>query len=199
MERNPYDAFWTRLTRSPRMLRPVLYELTLFRHLLVRPKLQGQPFGIRRGAATGSIFAMLLVITVMEGLPVHVLLERWNPLFAWVWSGLTLLGLLWMLAFGRALATRPISLSPRRLYLRSGLQWTGSTPRKNVQSVRPFDPVQDADILRLCMDVKPNLTLTFAQPVRFLGVYWVEREVAQVALHLDDPAVFTAALDAPPA
>ena len=130
----------------------------------------------------------------MEGLPAHVLLERWNVTAAWVWTGLNVLGMIWLLAYGRALSVRPLTLTHRRLYLRSGLHWTGSTPRANVRSADRYSPERDAAALNIAVDVKPNVTLRFVAPVRLLGVYWKEEEVDRVALHVDDPDAFLEAL-----
>ncbi|MPY65226.1 hypothetical protein F8S09_00765 [Deinococcus sp. SDU3-2] len=188
-------AFWGRLSRSPRLARLPLYDLLLFRHLVVRPRLpEGQHFGTRRGATTGATFTLLVFGSGVEGLLAHVLLERWNTAAAWIWTGLNGLGLLWLLAYGRALATRPVTVGRRRLYLRSGLHWTGSTPLANVEEAVPYDAERDAGAPCIAIDVKSNVTLRFAQPVRLYGVYLTEREVERVALHLDDPAAFLKAL-----
>lgn len=188
-------AFWTRLTRSPRMLRSVLFEWTLLKHLFFRPKLpEGTHFGTRYGATTGSLLTLLIFGSVVEGMLSHVLLERWNHLAAWIWTGLNAFGLVWLLAYGRALNTRPITITHRRLYLRSGLHWTGSTPTANVRHIQPYHKEDDADAVNIAVDVKPNLTLEFITPVQLHGIYLTERQPTKIALHVDDPKAFTAAL-----
>ncbi|MCP2015730.1 hypothetical protein L1280_002906 [Deinococcus sp. HSC-46F16] len=189
-------ALCGRLSRTPRLTRLPLYDLLLFRHLFVRPRLpEGQHFGTRRGATTGATLTLLVFGSAVEGLLAHVLLERWNPTAAWVWTGLNVAGLLWLLAYGRALATRPVTVGRRRLYLRSGLHWTGSTALANLEEAAPYGAGEDADALCIAIDVRPNVTLRFTEPVRLYGVYLTEREVRQVTLHLDDPAAFLRALN----
>lgn len=189
------DAFWGRLSRNPRLARLPLYDLLLFRHLVVRPRLpEGKHFGTRRGATTGATFTLLVFGSAVEGLLAHVLLERWSPTAAWVWTGLNGLGLLWLLAYGRALAVRPVTVGRRRLYLRSGLHWTGSTPLANVEEAVPYNAGRDAEALCIAIDVKPNVTLRFARPLGLYGVYLTQREVGHVALHLDEPDAFLEAL-----
>lgn len=184
-------AFFGRLTPRPRLARLPLYDLLLLRHLLLRPRLpDGQHFGTRRGATTGATFTLLVFGSLVEGLLAHVLLARWNEAAAWVWTGLNAVGLLWLLAYGRALTLRPVTVGRRRLYLRSGLHWTGSTPLVNLTAARPFDAERDGEVLSLAIDNPANVTLAFRQPVRLLGLYWVEREVTAVALHVDDPRAF---------
>ena len=99
-----------------------------------------------------------------------------------------------MFAYGRAVATRPITATHRCLYLRSGLHWTGSTPLANVRSVLPYSKEQHKDALNISIGVKPNLTLEFTAPVLMLGLYWIEKETSKIALHVDEPKAFIAAL-----
>ena len=131
---------------------------------------------------------------MVEGLLAHVLLARWSEPVAWLWTGLTALGVLWLLAYGRALATRPVTVTPCRLYLRSGLHWTGSTPLGNVIRAREYSAQEDRGLPSIAIDVVPNVVLTFRRPVRLLGMYWGTREVEGVALHVDDPEGFLGAL-----
>lgn len=188
-------AYFERFSPRPQLVRALLFDVMLFSHLLVRPHLPtGQHFGTRHGASTGTTFTLLAFMSVVEGLLVHVLVERWSLPAAWVLSGLTALGMLWMLAYGRALATRPVTVSHRRLYLRSGLHWTASTPLANLAGACAYNAETDQDASKIAIDVKPNVTLTFTQPVRLLGLYWFEKETSKIALHVDDARGFLAAL-----
>ncbi|MFC4424827.1 hypothetical protein [Deinococcus navajonensis] len=188
-------AFFGRLSGRPRMVRLPLYDVLLLKHLVVRPNLpQGQHFGTRQGATTGSTLTLVAFGSAVEGMLAHVLLAQWNDVAAWIWTGLNGIGLLWLLAYGRALATRPVTVSARRLYLRSGLHWTGSTPLSNLVEARPFQ-AEDTDALNIAIDVKPNVTLTFSAPVQLSGVYLTERRTQVVALHVDDPRAFVKALN----
>lgn len=190
-------AYWLRFSAAPKVHRILLFELTLLKHLFSRPRLpEGQHFGTRRGASTGSTLVLLVFLGLVEGLFAHTLLGRWNEVAAWVWTGVEMLGLLWLLAYGRALAIRPVTVGDRRLYLRSGLRWTASTPLANVAEVRRFDPAQDAQVQSIAVDVKPNLILSFTAPVRLYGLYQQEMSAHDIALHVDDPQAFTAALPA---
>jgi len=119
---------------------------------------------------------------VVEGVLTHVLLAPRFPALAWVLTVLSALGALWFTAFGRALATRPVTVGARRVYLRSGLRWTLSVPRADVLEARPYD----ASLHALTVGNPPNVTLVFRTPVRLLGVYGAQRSVQGVTLHLDD-------------
>lgn len=188
-------AYWLRFSAAPKVHQILLFELTLLKHLLLRPRLpEGEHFGTRRGASTGSTFVLLVFFGLVEGLLAHTLLRQWNEAAAWIWTGAELLGLLWLLAYGRALAVRPVTVGQRRLYLRSGLRWTASTPLANVTGVRRFDSGRDAQIQSIAVDVTPNVVLNFTAPVRLYGLYHQEWMVREIALHVDDLQPFMVAV-----
>lgn len=194
-------AWADRLSDRPRLLRAGLQEGLMLAHLLRRPRLPaGAHFGTRRGATTGMMLGVVIFVSVLEGLVVHALLARWSDAAAWGVTALHVLSALWLLAYARALACRPVTVGSgtvgERLYLRAGLHWTGSTPLANVQAASPHDPAADADALCIALGVRPNTTLTFAEPVRLLGLVGSERVATRVSLHLDDPGAFAAALHA---
>lgn len=190
-------AYWSRFSAQPRGVRLVLQDVLMLSHLVRRPRLPtGQPFGTRRGTATSATITLLLFATLVEGLLAHVLLARWNESAAWGWTALEVTGAIWLLAYARALSLRPVTVGERRLYLRSGLHWTGSTPLANVTGAAPYCLETDGDALSIAIDVKPNVTLTFAEPVRLWGLFGSEREARRVSLHLDEPGDFMAACQA---
>lgn len=196
-------AYWDRLTPTPRLTRMVLSDVLLWRGLFRRPALpDGRHFGTRRGSTAGATLTLLTFLTVMESLPVHFLLvERFHTAALWH-LGLNAVSTVWLFAYARALTTRPVTVSYRRLYLRTGLHWTASTPVANVQEARPHDPAQDADTLNLARDLlsQPvlNVTLIFARPVTVHGLFGKTLETSRVCLHLDDPKAFLAALGGHP-
>lgn len=191
-------AFAGRFAVPPRLLRAALQEGLMLGHLLRRPRLPpGQHFGTRRGATTGMMMGALIFVSVLEGLLLHTVLARWSDAVAWGITTLHGLSVLWLLAYARALTLRPVTVG-RRLYLRAGLHWTGSTPPSNVRAAFPHDPATDSDAVNIAVGMKPNVTLTFASPTALLGLVGSERQVRRVSLHLDDPEAFAAALNARP-
>ncbi|WP_420597171.1 hypothetical protein [Deinococcus sp.] len=184
-----------RLTARPRLLRPLLFEGLLLSHLIRRPELgKGQRFGTRQDATTGGMLGMLLFVSGVEGWLSHLLLSRWNDAAAWTWTGLNIAGCVWLLAYGRALAVRPVTLTERWLYLRSGLHWTLSVPRGDVLEAGLL-PSQDEAFFNLAIDNPPNVGLTFRRPLTLLGLSGAERTVTVVKLHLDEPRAFLKALE----
>lgn len=183
-------AWWERLSLWPRLLRMATFEMTLLSHLVRRPRLpSGQHFGTRQDATTGGMLGMVLFLNAVEGWLSHLLLSRADDGVAWGWTGLNIYGAVWLLAYGRALAVRPVTLSGARLYLRSGLRWTLSVPRSEVLEVSLLTP-QHADAFNLAIDNPPNVYLRFRRPATLLGLYGSERQVSAIRLHLDQPREF---------
>lgn len=149
-------AAYARLFPDSRLGRALLFDRALWVHPLRRPRLpEGQHFATRQGAGTGSTLVLLVFLTVMESLPVHFILVQRSHNAALVHLGANLLGVALVVAYGRALGTRPVTVGRRRLYLRSGLHWTASTPRVNVAEARPVSP-EDAGLHSLAVGTRPT-------------------------------------------
>ncbi|WP_235692787.1 hypothetical protein [Deinococcus aquaedulcis] len=190
------EALLARALPSPRMARLLSYDALLWPHLWRRPALpEGQHFGTQRGSSVPATVTLLLFYTALESLPVHFVLAPHSPTAAALHLAANALGAGWLLAYTRALARRPLTVTHRRLYLRTGLHWTASTPLVNVQSARAFAAGQDAAVPTIAVGVKPNVVLTFAQPVRVLGPYGMTKTAPQLSLHVDDPKGFLAAVE----
>lgn len=188
-------TFIDRLTRAPKLTRLLVFDVVLLSHLLVRPRLPaGRHFGTRYGATTGPMAGMFLFLLLSESLLTHLIVTLWSHFVAWMLTGVSGLAALWLLAYARALAVRPITIGKRRLYLRSGLQWTGSTSLANVVEARPFKQNENADAHSIAVGNTPNITLIFRRPVHLYGPYWVEANAQKIALQVDDAQGFLAAL-----
>ncbi|WP_225429953.1 hypothetical protein [Deinococcus detaillensis] len=186
--------WWERLSLRPRLFRMVVFEMTLLSHLVRRPRFAaGRQFGTRKDATTGGMLGMLLFLNLVEGWLSHLLLSHWNLTAAWLWTNLNIMVAVWLLAYGRALALRPVTISQRRLYLRSGLHWTLSVPRSEMLEASLLT-AQDTEAFNLAIDNPPNVRLTFRRPLTLLGIYGTERQVSAVKLHLDDPKMFLTCL-----
>ncbi|PTA68081.1 hypothetical protein C8263_09660 [Deinococcus arcticus] len=189
------EATLARALPSPRAARLLTYDARLWPHLWRRPALpEGQHFGTQRGSSVPATATLLLFYTALESLPVHFMLAPHSHTAAALHLAANALGAGWLLAYTRALRARPVTVTHRRLYLRTGLHWTVSTPLANVQSARACVPSQDAPVPTIALGVKPNVVLSFAQPVRVLGPYGITKTAAHLSLHVDDPSGFLAAV-----
>ena len=145
-------------------------------------------------ASMGAVSFLVLIETVV----VHLVVGHWYPVVAWWLSGLGLYTLLLLVAHAHAVRLCPLLLTVDKLDVRVGFAWQLTVPRAAVvaaQAIREA-PAAESAILNAAKALlaAPNVLLSFAAPVVVTGPYGINRTVRCMALHLDQPQAFLAAL-----
>jgi len=152
-----------------------------------------------------SGFVALLIafagLSAVEMTATHLVASQWWPRGAWVFTGLSFYGLLWLLAHGQAVRCRPVLLTATALVVRVGLVWRVVIPRERVASLEQLTdaPTPAPELLNAArlLFTPPNLLLTLAQPQRVQGLYGLHRTVRRLAIYVDDPVALAQQLEAP--
>ena len=152
----------------------------------------GQPRAHRQHVLTshersghGGVVVALLLILVVEGVAVHLMLDRWSSGMAWIVSLLTLYSALWLVADYRATLLRPLVVDDEGLHIRAGLRWDGRVPHALV--ARATLQAQEGEgMLALAFLVRPNVWISFVDPVVLQGPYGLNRTATGISLYVDD-------------
>ncbi len=162
----------------------------------VPPGAQAFP-GHRSSGWTAIALALLLVLAV-EVVAVHLLVALWSPVAAWVLTGLSLYGGLWILGDLRAIRSRPTWVGGGRVSLRQGIRWTVEVPLSRVRSARVLRPGESVTgALDLALPNARRVLVELRTPASARGPYGMAREVSSVVVGVDDPqALLDAFLEA---
>ncbi len=178
--------------------RALAYELCVLRYALgPHVAAEAGAFGYRRSSGYGAVLAGIGVAGVLELVGGHVLVRHlWGDGAALVHLALSGYALVWLVGDWRALGARPIRLHGDVLQVRCGLRWSVAVPVADVRAVYhvrgplPADrPVLNASVLgtaTFCLDL--------SRPVVAEGPYGVRRRVERVAVGVDEPERFLAAM-----
>lgn len=144
-----------------------------------------------------AIFFALLVLIGLETLALHLLIQRWSPLAAWIMTGLSIYSVFWVIGDWNAIRLHPILLSDTVVYLRSGLRWKVTLPLTDIVAI---DKPQRADAkasdyLSFALAGPPQLVLVLKEAVRVQGLFGMTKEVRRIGLFLDDVVAFRAELE----
>jgi hypothetical protein len=167
--------------------------------LLRRPSrapLAARVFTYHRTSGYGAIVFALLIITIGEGLPVHILVTRWSAKAAWVLTVLTAYSVLWILADYRATRLRPILLDADTLHLRTGLRWTVHIPRAHIAAIHKKAPKSEPSV-RTALPTATPMWIELSEPVTAQGPYGIEKKVRWISVAVDEAAEFRQALGQP--
>lgn len=150
------------------------------------------PFSYHRKSGYAAIVGVLLLVLITETTALHLLLQRWSPLAAWIFTGLSIYSLLWVLGDYHAMRLHPIVLTREFLYLRMGLRWRATVPLAEIINIQNFSPREKrtADYLRLTVFGDPRFVIRCKQPVTVQGLFGIKRKVHRIGLAVDDEKLF---------
>ena len=154
------------------------------------------PFSYHCKSGYAAIASVLLLVLIAETAALHLLLQRWSTLAAWIFTGFSIYGALWLIGDYHALRLHPIVLSQEFLYLRTGLRWRAAIPLAEIAGIQKFNPRAKKADGYLCLAVfgDPRLVVHCKRPVVVQGLFGVKREARQFGLSVDDEKLFSAEL-----
>lgn len=150
------------------------------------------PFSYHRRSGYAAIAGVLLLVLITETAALHLLLQRWSALAAWIFTGLSIYGAFWLLGDYHAMRLHPIVLTREFLYLRMGLRWRATVPLAEIINIQNFNPREKrtADYLRLTVFGDPRFVIHCKQQVMVRGLFGIKHEASQIGLSVDDEKLF---------
>ena len=149
----------------------------------------GRAFTIHERCGWPSIVVSIIVMIVAESIAMHLLLRRWSPAAAWVWTALDLWAIAWLIGDYHALRLRRSTIDHDFLHIRSGLRWSATVPLTAIESIteiRGENEWKRKDVLKLAMIDDPRWLITFREPVVCSGLAGIRKTIRAIALLPDD-------------
>lgn len=137
---------------------------------------------------------ILTKILVLEGVVVHLLVQQWSSIAAWILTAADIwfLALIW--ADYRASVLNPVHLKDGILRLRYGLRIQGDVCLDQIDEVtsslkyHPDQKEQNDSVLPLL--ATPNVRIQLKRPIRVEGILFLPRMVSNIYLSMDEPEKF---------
>ena len=155
-----------------------------------------------RSARSGAVTAGFGLAIAIETAVLHLWLAGRHPAIAWSLTLVSLATFAWLAADWRAMGRAGISVTAHAVELRIGRRFAADVPRTSITGVvrptwrdlpEPGSPAA-AGFVDLTKPAEPNVLLTLASPVHVRLPGGLRRPVKRLALHVDDPDGFVAAL-----
>ncbi len=131
-------------------------------------------------------------LVIGETVATHLLLAMWSPTAAWIATASSAYLLLWVIADTHAIRIYPVEVSGATLHVRLGVRWRAAIPRAQIASVTEIRAVPEG-ALDLAL-FEPTVLVTLRTPVELRGLLGKTRRGDRIALTIDDPQAFIAAV-----
>jgi hypothetical protein len=148
-------------------------------------------FSMRKSGWIGmaGVFAFLIAV---ESLAVHLAAAQWSGIAAWVLTASSLYVVAWLIADCHAIRLHPVAIAEGALWLRLGVRWRARIPLELITDVAPITAIPEG-AANLAL-IQPTVLVTLAEPVALIGLLGRRRLADRIALTIDEPERFCAAL-----
>ena len=138
------------------------------------------------------IAALIGFLVSVETVAFHLLVAMASPLVAWIMTASSIYALLWLVGDAHAIRLYPVAVVGDTLHVRIGVRWRAAIPRSQIASMTEIRAVPDG-ALSLAL-LEPTVLVTLRTPAELRGLFGRRRHADRLALTIDDPAAFAAAL-----
>ncbi len=151
-----------------------------------------QVFTIYRKGGQADLLGALPIVCLVELVPMHLLLNHWSSTMAWIGTGVSVYGMIWLIGLARAFRLRPVLVGDDYLYLRYGLLFQLQIRKEMIAEVRRAEArdrgwaVPRTSTPRVCIELKQSVDAT--------GLFGIRRRVNRIAVNPDDEAGFESAI-----
>jgi hypothetical protein len=149
-------------------------------------------FSYHRRSNLVGICGILLFLFMVETLVLHMIVQVWSGLAAWVLTGLGMYSFLWLLGLMHAFRLQPVALDDENIYVRAGFLFKAAIPLEKVsrlERVLSFDGKEEGN-LRITPFATPNFALTFKESVTVTGPFGTRKNGVRIGIFIDEAGRF---------
>lgn len=150
---------------------------------------RGRVITVHERSGWPTVVVCILVLLVAESIGLHLLIQMWSVTAAWIFTGLDVWGMLWLLGDLQALKLRRSAITDDAFELRYGLRWSAIVPRTNIASIDEVRQERDwkqRDILKVAMLDEPRWLITLREPMQIRGMAGLRKTIRAIAILPDD-------------
>lgn len=141
-----------------------------------------------------AVFAIILLVFVIETTGLHFLISIWSKTFAWVLTVLSLYSCMQIVAHARALKARPIIIGTGSVEIHNGLSGDVTIPFDDIEQVecsnkKPGDRTAIKIALLKGLE-NHNIVIRLKKPVEVIKMFGIKKHSDTILFFVDRPKDF---------
>jgi hypothetical protein len=133
-------------------------------------------------------------LIVVETAAAHIALAMWKPVIAWISTISSAYALVWLAGDAHAIRLYPVAIAGGTLRVTIGVRWRTAIPLADIAAVTEVHTAPEG-ALSLAV-LAPTVLITLRAPVEVVGLLGRRKRADRIALTIDDPRAFIAAVTA---
>lgn len=177
---------------------PVVTEIAVFYYGFMywkKRELNENEFSYHKNSGTITLLIAIIGIVSIETVVLHILLEKWSSLAAWILTFLSIYSGLQLFGFLKSMLKRPISIEKGLLYLRYGIMSESTIDLKNIERIeissKDIEINKETRKLSFLGELEShNVIIHLKEENQLLGLYGIKKTYKNIALYVDEKTVF---------
>ncbi len=148
-------------------------------------------FSYHKESGTLALFGAIILIMLVECCALHFLLNKWNPIVAWIISGLSIYTCLQIFGIARSMPKRLTEITDQHLILRYGIFSESIIPLSTIKSIEISGRDLDKENKKECtlsplggLDAH-NMIIHLHSEGIIKGLYGMTKPFTTIAFHID--------------
>jgi hypothetical protein len=137
---------------------------------------------------------VLCFLVATETVAAHIALAMWKPVIAWISTISSAYALVWLAGDAQAIRLYPVAIAGDTLRVTIGVRWHTAIPLADITAVTEIHTPPDG-ALSLAL-LAPTVLVILRAPVEVAGLLGRRKRADRIALTIDDPRAFIAAVAA---
>lgn len=156
------------------------------------PKLMPNEFSYHQKTPIISVLFGFMLLIVAEGIGLHLWLDGYNSVLAWVFSFLSAYGFLQLFGILKSIPKRPIIVNNNLVQLKFGLLGSASILKSNIESIEysTKDIPEKIVGLKKMFLVEHNILIRLKKNQKISGLYGLKKDAKHIALFVDQASEF---------
>ena len=178
-------------------------ELSTFYYGLINWKkrtLAPMEFSYHRKSSSTALFYVVMFLAIVETFVLHLLLQRWSEVAAWIFSAVSIYTVFQVLGIVRSMSQRPTRLNSDSIDVRYGILNEVSIPFDQIEAIEYSTAAKEWD--KNIRALSPfgdfeghNVVIKVKEPLKINGIYGIKKSFSELAFHLDEPELFLEAYE----
>ncbi len=172
------------------------HELLFFYYALFSWKhrmLDENEFTYHKNSGIRAIYAVIIFLVVVETGVLHILIQPYAPIIAWIISFLSIYSGFILVGLSRSLSKLPLRIDAESLHIRYGLINTASIPLISINEivmVKSSSEIDFKQISPLGVMEESNIIIHLNHPETLHGFYGIKSTFKSIGLFVDEPKDF---------
>ncbi len=139
-----------------------------------------------------AFFWVMFISTLITTPVFHFLLMQWNEVIAWVVTGSTIYGLIWLYVDYMVIKHKLIILLENKLLIRIGIRWKVDVNLSNIESIESSvsEKVEEEYTNISILATEKNVFISLHDSIVVEGIFGITKRTSKIALYVDEVDIF---------